>query len=195
MWRGGHTIAGPLDIFPTSPNNYIRQPACVCGSSDAPTAIADPRRSQSFFRWLAVLPSALLAVAGLLPVAAGPRCRQRDRMDVPMDWVSGSTSAWLQWSPLDWVSGSTSAWLVPSRVTAAVGCSASAVARVCTCVEGGTWSSVALRAPPSTTVQWSPAQLDAAVGCSASAVARVCTCVGAAFLSSGASRDLLRYGF
>ena len=78
VWRGGHTIAGPLDIFPTSPNNYIRQPACVCGSSDAPTAIADPRRSQSFFRWLAVLPSARLAVAGLLPVAAGPRCRQRD---------------------------------------------------------------------------------------------------------------------
>ena len=126
------------------------------------------------------MPSARLAVAGLLPVAAGPRCRQRDRMDVPMDWVSGSTSAWLQWSPLDWVSGSTSAWLVPSRVTAAVGCSASAVARVCTCVEGGTWSSVALRAPPSTTVQWSPAQLDATVGCHGwmlclTAVARVCT--------------------
>ena len=185
VWRGGHTIAGPLDIFPTSPNNYIRQPACVCGSSDAPTAIADPRRSQSFFRWLAVLPSARLAVAGLLPVAAGPRCRQRD----------GWTCLWTGFlDPLQ-LGWSTSAWLVPSRVTAAVGCSASAVARACTCVEGGTWGSVALRAPPSTTVQWSPAQLDAAVGCSASAVARVCTCVGAAFLSSGASRDLLRYGF
>ena len=137
--EGGTHDRGSAGHIPTSPNNYIRQPACVCGSSDAPTAIADPRRSQSFFRWLAVLPSARLAVAGLLPVAAGPRCRQRDRMDVHLDWVSGSTSAWLV-----------------------------------------TWSSVALRAPPSTTVQWSPAQLDAAVGCSASAVARVCTCVGAA---------------
>ena len=79
-------------------------------------------------------------------------------------------------------SGHPRSWM--PRLDATVGCSAlrrlHACARVCTC-DGSH--------------QWSPAQLDAAVGCSASAVARVCTCVGAAFLSSGAPRDLLRYGF